>query len=459
MSLSCASALVDCLVAGGPRDYERLLARALPALPGAHLLAAVGEPAGHGPPRDRAGRRPAAVRVRCRGEPARALTSRRATHRGGGRAPRLGKSGACPGREASARIPEPSPEALRRWRSRLADEREEGKVYRSLASRRHGRGAGDPAGHRRGRGTARGALGVAARRRGRAGPARRAADAAAGVARAPLRLRVRAGAGAAGRDAVAVRHRSRRHPRDGRGRADARGDRPRPGRARPGPGVRHLPGGGVRRERRPGEQPRARARGERRRGRAERRAAHRHRGAARRRAVDGRRRVHLGPLAARAARRLGARRGRAPRRPAPRRRRERAGAGLPGQGHAAPTRPRSAHAQMLREHPTSLATPGEPARGPRRRRHGPRCRAVQLLLLRLGRRDPDHPVPVRARRDRDADRVRGARGAGADADRGDRRAAVRRPAAAPRAAAAGDRPGRRRRHLPARAAVRRHPAG
>ncbi len=42
------------------------------------------------------------------------------------------------GTEASARIPEPSPEALRRWRKRLADEREEGTVYRSLASRRTG---------------------------------------------------------------------------------------------------------------------------------------------------------------------------------------------------------------------------------------------------------------------------------------------------------------------------------
>ena len=33
---------------------------------------------------------------------------------------------------------DPSPAALRRWRRRLADEREEAKVYRSLASRRTG---------------------------------------------------------------------------------------------------------------------------------------------------------------------------------------------------------------------------------------------------------------------------------------------------------------------------------
>ena len=33
---------------------------------------------------------------------------------------------------------EPSPAALRRWRRRLADERQEAKVYRSLASRRSG---------------------------------------------------------------------------------------------------------------------------------------------------------------------------------------------------------------------------------------------------------------------------------------------------------------------------------
>ena len=55
--------------------------------------------------------------------------------------------------------------------------------------------------------------------------------------------------------AITVRGRRRRHGHHGRRRADPRGGGARPGRPRPEPALGHVPGGGVRRQRRPGQQP------------------------------------------------------------------------------------------------------------------------------------------------------------------------------------------------------------
>ena len=136
-------------------------------------------------------------------------------------------------------------------------------------------------------------------------------------------------------------------PHHGRRRAHPRRGGARPGGARPEPALRHVPGGGVRRQRRPGQQPRAGRSASARSGVDNRdRAADRAGRAAGRRAVDGRGRVRLGAVAARTAR--GARR-RTPRRDAaaaaPRRRRQRAGpastarGGWTGRRGRTPTRP------------------------------------------------------------------------------------------------------------------------
>ena len=165
-----------------------------------------------------------------------------------------------------------------------------------------------------------------------AGPVRRGSRAAtaAGLPGAPVRLGVRAGPRAAGGDPLAVPHRSRRDPLDGRRRAGPRGGGTGPRRPGPGAHVRHVPRRGVRRERRPGQQPVACAGCDRRRRVDTHRPAHRVGGAALRRAVDGRRRVRLGPVATGAARRVEPRRFRRPHRAAqPRPQRERARAGLP----------------------------------------------------------------------------------------------------------------------------------
>ena len=106
------------------------------------------------------------------------------------------------------------------------------------------------------RGAARRPLGRAARRRRRAGPPGRAADAAAGVPGPAVRVGVRPGAGATRGDPVARTASTSTRPRHGGRRADPRGGGARSGRPRPGPGVRHVPRRRVRRQRRPGQQPR-----------------------------------------------------------------------------------------------------------------------------------------------------------------------------------------------------------
>ena len=186
-----------------------------------------------------------------------------------------------------------------RWRRAARRRARRGRVYRDLAGAAHRRGAGDPARarRRRGAGTPRTGAACSATTSGRPRAATCGRGCSAWLARRfgsvfVLALAQRAETRSAyehDTDATpAMAADERIHEEVVRGLA-ARGR---------GAGLGHLPRGGVRRQRRPGQQPRARARGQRRRRRAEHGAAHRAGRAAGRRAVDGRRRVRVRPLAA-----------------------------------------------------------------------------------------------------------------------------------------------------------------
>ena len=285
---------------------------------------------------------------------------------------------------------------IRRWRQYLADERAEAAVYRDLAERRTGEEreillalaeaegrheahwlepAGRPGRHRRAVADLRTrVLGFLARRFG-------SVFVLALAQRAEARSPYERGHG--------------RDRGDGRRRAHPRGGRARARRARPQQALRHVPRRGVRRERRPGEQPRAGARRSAPTGVAATSSCRTGtRRAARRRAVDGRAAStsRCGPSA------------NCSRHPLPSPDAERRAAHLDvdanelalvyrARGMSA-AEAEDARPRVLRNTPTSIAADEcrqhRPARGDR---HRARRRALQLLLLRLRRADPRAAVP------------------------------------------------------------------
>ena len=168
--------------------------------------------------------------------------------------------------------------------------------------------------------------------------------------------------------------------------AHPRGGRPRPGPAGAQPDLGHVPRGGVRRQRRARQQPRARARHRRQRRVGRDGAAHGHGGAARRCAVDGGGGVRLGAVAAGAAGGVAARSRGACGAAAPRRRRQRARAGLPGPRHGAGGRPGAGRRGAQDAGPSPGARPGEPARSTSTSRSGPRWvrRAASFCFFASG---------------------------------------------------------------------------
>ena len=275
-------------------------------------------------------------------------------------------------------------------------------VYRDLAQPAHGRGAGDPARPGRRRGPPRGALARPARRPGRpAAPRRRCAPgcwaswpgASARVfvlalaqraeARSPYDDDADATAAMAADERIHERGACAAWPHAA---AAALGD---------------VPGGGLRRQRRPGQQPLARAR-------------HRAPAASPTQIVllTGIAGLLAGALSMGAGEYVSVRSQRElleasdpdpdadKALPAPRRRRQRARPGLPGPRDVEPPRRRRTRTRCC-----GAATPDCPARRSRAER-GRRTRSVgtglgrrrvQLLLLRLRRGDPGAAVPRRAR--------------------------------------------------------------